>query len=210
MASHSGWAKLLNTLQIKTDYSIKPAGLKWRSNTFFVVSTVAVALFTDLFLYALIVPVLPFMLQDRVGLPKELVQSHVSGLLAVYAGASVLFSPLSGILADKVQTRQAPFLLGLTALLAATVLLYLGRTVPVLVLARILQGVSAGTVWTIGLALCLETVGPENLGKTIGSVRVPTRCRDILLTCITDLQLHFGRCSCSSHTGRHSLRKDGI
>lgn len=25
-------------------------------------------------------------------------------------------------------------------------------------------------MWTIGLALCLETVGPENLGKTIGSI----------------------------------------
>ena len=171
MAKATAWTKLLNTLQIKTDYSIKPAGLGWRSNTFFVVSTVAVGLFTDLFLYGLIVPVLPFMLQDRIGLPQEQVQSHVSGLLAAYAAASVLFSPVAGVLADRVSTRQAPFLFGLAALLAATVLLFLGRSVPVLVLARVLQGISAGFVWTIGLALCLETVGPENLGKTIGSVR---------------------------------------
>jgi MFS family permease len=39
-----------------------------------------------------------------------------------------------------------------------------------LALARVLQGISAAFVWTIGLALCLETVGPENLGKTIGSI----------------------------------------
>ncbi|KAK4617877.1 MFS-type transporter [Fulvia fulva] len=170
MAKATAWAKLLNTLQIKTHYSIKPAGLTWRSNTFFIVSTVAVGLFTDLFLYGLIVPVLPFMLQHRIGLPQEQVQSHVSGLLAAYAAASVLFSPIAGVLADRVSTRQAPFLFGLAALLAATVLLFLGRSVPVLVLARVLQGISAGFVWTIGLALCLETVGPENLGKTIGSI----------------------------------------
>lgn len=169
----SALAKLLNTLQIKADYTVKPSGLAWRSNTLFIVSTVAIGLFTDLFLYGLIVPVLPYMLQDRVGLPQEQVQSHVSGLLAAYAAASVVFSPAAGILADKVSTRQAPFLFGLASLLASTVLLFLGKTVPVLVLARILQGISAGFVWTIGLAMCLETVGPENLGKTIGSVGGP-------------------------------------
>ncbi|KAI5363223.1 putative major facilitator superfamily, MFS transporter superfamily [Septoria linicola] len=168
----SGVAKLLNTLQIPgyQDYSVEPAGLRWRSNTFFIVATVAIGLFTDLFLYGLIVPVLPFMLQDRVGVPEEQVQSLTSGLLAAYAAASVVFSPVAGILADKVATRQAPFLFGLLALLASTILLFLGTTVPILALARVLQGISAAFVWTIGLALCLETVGPENLGKTIGSI----------------------------------------
>ncbi|GIZ41561.1 hypothetical protein CKM354_000486100 [Cercospora kikuchii] len=168
----SGVAKLLNTLQIPgyQNYSVLPAGLKWRSNTFFIIATVAIGLFTDLCLYGLIVPVLPFMLEDRVGVPEEQIQSLTSGLLAAYAAASVCFSPIAGILADKVATRQAPFLFGLLSLLASTVLLFLGTTVPVLVLARILQGISAGFVWTIGLALCLETVGPENLGKTIGSI----------------------------------------
>ena len=161
---------LLSTLQLNHDYSIKPAGLYWRSNTFFIISTVAVGLFTDLFLFGLIVPVLPFMLEQRIGIPQEQVQSHTSALLAAYAGASVLGSPLAGILADKVSTRQAPFLGGLFSLLLATILLFLGRSVAVLAVARVFQGISAAMVWTIGLALCLETVGPENLGKTIGSV----------------------------------------
>lgn len=162
--------KLKSTLQFSKDYSVKPAGLTWRSNTFFIVATVGIGLFTDLFLYGLVVPILPYMLQDRVGLPENQVQSHVSGLLAAYAGASVLFSPIAGYLADKTSTRQAPFLLGLTALLLATILLMVGDNVATLAIARILQGISAAFVWTIGLAFALETVGPENLGKTIGSV----------------------------------------
>ncbi|GAB7346308.1 hypothetical protein MBLNU457_5028t1 [Dothideomycetes sp. NU457] len=169
MAS-TGWKRLKSTLQISHDYSVKPAGLKWRSNTLFIISTVAIGLFTDLFLYGLVVPILPYMLQDRAGVPKEQVQTYTSGLLAAYAGASVLFSPLAGYLADKTSTRQGPFLLGLTALLLATVMLFLGESVAVLAIARIFQGISAAFVWTIGLALCLETVGPENLGKTIGSI----------------------------------------
>jgi predicted MFS family arabinose efflux permease len=118
----------------------------------------------------LIVPVLPYLLQDRIGVPSDQVQSNVSALLAAYAGASVVCSPLAGLLADRISTRQAPFLWGLTALLGATILLFVGQSITVLALARVLQGVSAAFVWTIGLALCLETVGPENLGKTIGSV----------------------------------------
>jgi MFS family permease len=127
-------------------------------------------LFTDLFLYGLIVPVLPFLLEDRVNLPKSQVQSYVSGLLAAYAGASVLFSIPAGWVADRTSARQTPFLAGLAALLAATILLAFGNTIPVLVVARLLQGTSAAVVWTVGLAMILDTVGPEHLGKVIGSI----------------------------------------
>ncbi|KAL8882134.1 MAG: hypothetical protein Q9192_007638, partial [Flavoplaca navasiana] len=148
----------------------KPIGLAWRSNTLFIVSTVGIGLFTDLFLYGLVVPILPFILRDRVSLPEDQIQTYVSALLAAYAGASVLFSPPAGVIADKTSSRQAPFLVGLVALLAATLMLFLGQSVPVLILARVLQGVSGAVVWTIGLALLLDTVGPANLGKTVGSI----------------------------------------
>ena len=147
-----------------------PIGLRWRSNTLFIIATVAIGLFTDLFLYGLIVPVLPFMLQDRVDIPESKVQSYVTGLLAAYAGASVVCSIPAGWIADRTNARQTPFLAGLSALLAATIMLALGQTITVLVIARILQGVSAAVVWTVGLAMVLDTVGPEDLGKVIGSI----------------------------------------
>merc|ERR1712093_963176 len=40
----------------------------------------------------------------------------------------------------------------------------------VLVLARVLQGISASVVWTIGLAMVMDTVGSGKLGVTIGSI----------------------------------------
>ena len=152
------------------DRNKPPIGLKWRSNTLFILATVAIGLFTDLFLYGLIVPILPFMLQDRVDVPEDKVQSYVSTLLAAYAGASVVFSLPAGWLADKTNARQMPFLTGLAALLTATILLAFGQSIAVLVVARILQGISAAVVWTVGLAMVLDTVGPENLGKVIGSI----------------------------------------
>ena len=133
-------------------------------------STVAIGLFTDLFLYGLIVPILPFILSSRLSLPPASIQSTTSLLLASYAGASVLFSLPAGIITDKLPTRQIPFLIGLFALLASTFLFSIGSTVGILVLARVLQGMSAAVVWTVGLALVMDTVGSKRLGVTIGSI----------------------------------------
>ncbi|TLD18171.1 hypothetical protein PspLS_10357 [Pyricularia sp. CBS 133598] len=148
----------------------KAFGLKWRSSTSFIVATVGVGLFTDLFLYGLVVPALPFILSDRFDLPADQTQRHVSILLAVYSGASVVFSPIVGVITDRLSSRKSPFLLGVASLFGATVLLMLGRTMPVLLIARALQGTSAALVWTTGMALCVETVGAHNLGKALGSI----------------------------------------
>jgi MFS family permease len=157
--------------------SSKPVGLKWRSSTSFIITTVAMSLFTDLFLYGLVVPTLPFLLEDRVRVPSYQIQGYTSALLAIYAASSVLFSPLAGYFADKISTRRLPFLVGLSALIGSTALFAVGQTVLVLVVARILQGISAAVVWTIGLALVYDTVGSANLGKTIGSVS-PDGCHE--------------------------------
>ncbi|KAH8686011.1 MFS transporter-like protein [Tricladium varicosporioides] len=147
-----------------------PVFLKFRSSTPLIISTVAVALFTDLFLYGVVIPILPFVLSDRVGIPKQDTQKYTSILLATYASASVLSSIPTGALSDKYSTRQIPFLGGLLALLASTILLSLGCNIATLIVARALQGISAATVWTVGLALVLDTVGSEKLGVAIGSI----------------------------------------
>ena len=82
----------------------------------------------------------------------------------------MLFSLPAGIIADKLPARQTPFLAGLAALLASTVLLFLGQSIAVLIIARIFQGISAAVVWTVGLAMILDTVGSDKLGVTIGSI----------------------------------------
>ncbi|KAI9738450.1 MAG: hypothetical protein M1818_005347 [Claussenomyces sp. TS43310] len=157
-------------MSLEVEGKRKPLALKWRSNTIFILSTVGIGLFTDLFLYGLIVPILPFILEERLNVAPEQIQGYTSLLLTAYAGASVLFSLPAGIIADKLAARQLPFLLGLVSLLGASIMLYLGRSIAVLIVARIFQGISAAVVWTIGLALVLDTVGSEKLGVTIGSI----------------------------------------
>jgi hypothetical protein len=142
-------AKMLKSLTDKP-----PAGLRWRSHTLFVTTTVGMGAFTDLFLYGLIVPVLPFLLKDRVNISESQIQGTISMLLAVYAAASCVTSPIAGVLADKfASSRQLPFTMSLLMLVAATVMFAFGESVAVLVIARFLQGASGGEHFTSSM-LC--------------------------------------------------------
>lgn len=60
--------------------------------------------------------------------------------------------------------------MGLFALAGATVMLCVGSSIGTLVAGRLLQGLSAAVVWTVGLALLADTVGQEGIGQTMGYV----------------------------------------
>jgi MFS family permease len=147
-----------------------PYLLKFRSSKLFILSTICVAVFTDIFLYGIVVPVLPFALSERAGVSESSVQSWISILLAVYGAALLVLSPFAGWYADRSSSRRWPLLIGLLALGGATILLCLARTVALLVLGRLLQGFSAAIVWTVGQALLVDTVGEKEIGETLGYV----------------------------------------
>ena len=55
-------------------------------------------------------------------------------------------------------------------MLAATLLLALSRSLPLLIISRMLQGLTAAIVWSAGLALLLDTFGHERFGRVMGYV----------------------------------------
>lgn len=154
----------------KRDASTPPPYFQYRSSKTFIITTICFASFTDLFIYGVIVPVIPFALLDRVGIPEEDLQSWVSVLLVVYAAALIVCPPIAGWLTDHYKSRRVPFILGLLALVGATVMLCLGSSIEILVAGRLIQGISASVVATIGLALLADTVGHEDIGAAVGWV----------------------------------------
>ncbi|QDS71230.1 hypothetical protein FKW77_010444 [Venturia effusa] len=148
----------------------RPWALHYRSSKWFILLTVTIAVFTDIFLYAVIVPVIPFALKNRAHVKEEDIQSWVSILIAVYGGALAAFSPICGWVADQASSRRAPMVAGLLTLAGATLMLNLGPSITVLVLGRILQGISAAVVWVVGLALLADTVDESEMGQTMGYV----------------------------------------
>ncbi|KAE8145008.1 MFS amine transporter [Aspergillus avenaceus] len=140
----------------------------WRSSRQFVTLAVCLAVFTDIFLYGLIIPVLPFALKERIGLPDDNIQQWVSALLACYGASILVGSLLFGWVGDHTKTRQLPFLLGLLVVGGATLLSALTTSLPLFLFARILQGISTASVFTIGFSLLLDTVGSKHIGSALG------------------------------------------
>lgn len=121
-------------------------------------------------MYGIIVPVVPFALLQRVNVSNNDVQHWVSILLAVYSVGLLIASPILGWAVDKSKTRRLPLLLGLVILGGSTVMLCIGTSIAILVVGRLLQGLSAAVVWTTGLALLVDTVGNDDVGQTMGII----------------------------------------
>lgn len=147
-----------------------PILLKFRSSKTFIIVTVASAVFTDIFTYGIVVPVLPFALTTRAAIDPTKIQTWIGIFLAVYGAALLVASPFVGWLADRSSSRKWPLILGLLALGGATVLLCVGSSIGVLATGRVLQGLSAAVVWVVGLALLVDTVGPDEVGQAMGYV----------------------------------------
>lgn len=149
-----------------------PALLKLRSSKTFIIVTVATAIFTDLFVYGIIVPVLPFALVERADINPNKIQTWISIFLAVYGAALLVAAPICGWFADRSHSRYWPLLLGILALAGATAMLCVGSSIAVLATGRVLQGISAAVVWVVGLALVVDTVGPDEVGQAMGFMGV--------------------------------------
>ena len=79
----------------------------------------------------------------------------------------------AGFFMDRMGSRRAPFLICLVALGGATALLAVGTNIGLWVAGRLLQGVSAGMLWVVCLALLTDTVGAAGIGQAVGIIGIP-------------------------------------
>ncbi|OJD11274.1 hypothetical protein ACJ73_09575, partial [Blastomyces percursus] len=117
-----------------------------------------------------IVPIVPLALTDRAGVPHEEVQKWVSILLATYGAMFLVGSPLFGYFADRSSSRQLPFVIGLVAMILATSLFLVGRSLGLFIVARAMQGLSGGAVGAVGMTLAVDSVPKERIGQAMGYV----------------------------------------
>ncbi|KAI9355297.1 major facilitator superfamily domain-containing protein [Zopfochytrium polystomum] len=145
----------------------------------FIVSVVFVGITADMLVYSVIIPILPFIVEDLNG------SSILTGvMLAVYALGILVSAPLFGYYADRWRNKRTPMICGLFALLVAVLAMAFGNYIWLWIIARMLQGVSAGAVWSLGLALVADAyyVEPKGfaqamsiimVGYTVGTVAGP-------------------------------------
>src|SRR5665647_429074 len=118
--------------------------------------------FLDSVGYGLVVPVLPLY-------AKQLGASDfaVGFLFATYAIALCLAAIPFGILSDRFGRK--PFVLfGMFAMAGAFVFYALAKSYPVLVVARVLDGLTAAATWSAALALLGDRFEEKEMGSKMG------------------------------------------
>ncbi|KAL1732632.1 major facilitator superfamily domain-containing protein [Schizophyllum commune] len=142
-----------------------PIGLRWRSSSWFTTIVVGLGITTDLLVYSIIIPVLPFQLQ-------ELGYSGVSGLvgwlLFAYSAGLAAFTIPIAILSERWGARRWPLIVGLLILVGSQVMMMEAPTYWVMCLARIIQGFASSIVWVLGLALLCDCTPASSVGKMLG------------------------------------------
>jgi MFS family permease len=98
------------------------------------------------------------------------VQHWTAVLLAIYGAALVVVSPIAGWAADHMGARRMPLLVSLLVLLAASMMLCFGRSVNVFIVGRLLLGISGAVVWSVEMALVVDSVLKAEVGQCLGHV----------------------------------------
>ncbi|KAK0656228.1 major facilitator superfamily domain-containing protein [Cercophora newfieldiana] len=119
------------------------------------------ATFTDAFLSGLVIPLLPSIIKSRVQVPPEQVQILTSILVAAYGGALVAVSPLLPLLAVNGRYLWVTVLGGLFCAAGSFVLFQFYSYLPLLLLARALQGLSAAAI--AGAYCKITSAGPRGI-----------------------------------------------
>lgn len=102
--------------------SAQPWGYRWRSSQTFIIFTATLGLFSETFLYGFIVPILSYMLEDRLQLPPSQTQWLTTALLTGHGFVAMVSAPIIAHFADKTSDRKVPLLLALAGCATGTLL----------------------------------------------------------------------------------------
>jgi MFS transporter, DHA1 family, solute carrier family 18 (vesicular amine transporter), member 1/2 len=149
--------------------SISACIYKIRTSKKSVLAVCSLALFIDMVIYGVPLPIFPTILR-AVGVESEDSKFYCDVLFSVYAVGLLLVTPILGILSDHYQNRQVPMLLGLIGLALSTILFPFAKNLTWLFIARFFQGVAAASSWVIGMAMIADVYPPNKLGFAMGVV----------------------------------------
>ncbi|RXK41833.1 hypothetical protein M231_00832 [Tremella mesenterica] len=139
-------------------------GAKWRSSTWYITTVVAVGITTDLLAYTIVVPIVPYRLQE---LHYNNVSTLTSWLLFAYSFGIFFASLPVAYFFHIYPYRRIPLIVAVLVLEGSFVLFILVKPFWVMVISRFLQGVSSAVVWLVGLSLIIENVPKKHIGRQL-------------------------------------------
>jgi MFS transporter, DHA1 family, solute carrier family 18 (vesicular amine transporter), member 1/2 len=135
---------------------------------------VAVAVFIDLLLYGLVVPIVPGYARSLgagAGLLGILFAAYAVGLFAV--------SPVAALLTERLGARWV-LVVSEAGVVLSTLVWAQARDVAMLVAARAFQGAAAALTWTAGLALVAASYAPPRRGRVMSWLMIAMAAGSVL------------------------------
>ncbi|PIA93361.1 putative MFS-type transporter [Cercospora beticola] len=140
----------------------------WRTSQTLLIFTSTLGLFTENFLYAFVVPILPYMIEQRLRLDPAYTQRFTAELLVILGLISIPAAPIIGHLADQTTSRKGPLLISLLGCTIGTLLVASTISIWLVYAGRILQGIAGTGAWIIAFAMLAESAGTKHTGKILG------------------------------------------
>ncbi|KAJ5574806.1 major facilitator superfamily domain-containing protein [Penicillium hetheringtonii] len=179
------------------EQSQAPWGHTWRSSDTFIVSTMGLAIFTDELLFAFMLPLLPTLLEQRIGTNPELTQRYTSIFLAEGAFVSVISSPIFGSLADAVSSKRTLLMILLGLTLIGVTFLALTTQLVWFFVGRFFQCITSNGLWIVGMATMAENLGSQHMGKIAALTTILTAAGTTGGPVLCGLLFHFGGYWCA-------------
>jgi len=129
--------------------------------------TIFLIIFIDLLGFGLIIPIVPFYLQEFIKDPEKIGQT-IALLITAAAAMQFIFNPIWGRLSDRIGRRPI-LLMSMSGMAVSHVFFALAPTLPLLFLSRMLTGIFAGTVPT-AMAYISDITSEEERAKGMGLV----------------------------------------
>lgn len=126
-------------------------------------------MFTDGYICSVVAPVIPYIIEDASLVPDDQVQMATSIIVACFGVSDIVGGPLCAWYIDTTSNRRVPFLAGLAFMATGTLLFGLGDSLWVLAVGRVVQGFASSILYTAGLAVLVETVQKDEVGKWMGT-----------------------------------------
>ncbi|KAJ5113938.1 hypothetical protein N7456_002472 [Penicillium angulare] len=148
----------------------RPLLLRQRSSQSFIVKTIALSLFVDVFVYAMLVPILPTIIVSRSEVLFEECQYWNSALLLSEAASTLIFSPIFGFFLSFPGSRQDLYFFGLVFLFGSMALFTTAQSTPWFIGAKVLQGAATSMTTLAGMEILTDAVDKHHLGELFSYV----------------------------------------
>ncbi|KAH9865148.1 hypothetical protein IAQ61_009095 [Plenodomus lingam] len=100
---------------------------------------------------------------------KNNVQLTTSLVIAAFSIADFFGAPLCAWYVDRTASLQLPWYFGIVLITAGSILFGTSTNIAMLMCSRILHGLSSSILYTVGLAVLVDTIDKEEVGKWMGT-----------------------------------------